>query len=151
MKDTYCNLAHDAVLALDVVSSILFGKAGGLAAIAGSMCARLRDLDAAHSAPAEMEEAHAESPQVDRLDRVFAAAPADGPHGRSYGTIPTNVKRAKRLRLVGVDAMGRKTGYVDEGTAAELAGRNKIAPSTIYRIAKSGAVVNGFRVERILE
>lgn len=148
-------VAREAVTALEVAAAML-GEGHPLAAVAAGMRDRLEACVAecfARIAAVQGVEAEepADAPTVAILDPSVQAPVREKPHGRSEGMIPKAVRRAKRLRLVGVSADGRPTGYVDEGTAAELANRNRIAPSTIYRIAGTDKVVNGFCVERITE
>lgn len=87
-----------------------------------------------------------------------AEAPGeDQPEGPADAQIPTrsgaaghsvNSVKARRFRLIGVSD-GADTGYVDEGTAGELANRNHIGPSTIYKLASNGKVGTRFRVEEV--
>ena len=131
MKDTYRSVACDAVLVLRVLESLM-PQNPGLAEIVGSLADRIGNLDNPRKQVADISE-----PEVKC--------------GKSDGTIPKSVRKPSRFRLVELGSAGIPTGYVDEGMAAELGNRNKIAPSTIYRIAGTGKVVNGFCVERMNE
>lgn len=174
MQDSFSKVAHDAITVLSVLADMMEGEAGATmrersAALEGRM-SRLGERDDSWRAQnrrtwvarKRAEERDAAEPGchdavldsvdvgVQRLPAQQIAPMSAQRCGKTYGNNPKRVGRARRLRLVAVDADGRPTGYVDEGTAAELANRNRISPSTIYRIAGTGTAAAGFVVERVL-
>ena len=74
------------------------------------------------------------------------APPEHEPELRGHS--PRSAK-ARRFRLIGIDEAGERTGFEDEGTASELAARNSIGPSTIYRVANSGNATGKYLVEKV--
>lgn len=84
---------------------------------------------------------------------VLTLAPKQAPEDSHMGTNGINPKRGvkpRTFRLYSLDERGEDVEMVDEGTAAELASRNDIGPSTVYK--KAGRTPNPgakWRVEKV--
>ena len=84
---------------------------------------------------------------------VLTLIPKEPPEDSRHGTNGINPKRGvkpRKFRLYSIDEHGNDIELVDEGTAAELAARNDIGPSTVYKKAgKEPAPGSKWRVEKV--
>lgn len=95
----------------------------------------------------------------EKTSDVAGDLPADKePEGPAEAQIPSKSGKAgqsvkstepRLFRLYEVED-GEDTGYTDTGTAAALANRNQIGPSTIYKLASTGKVGTRYRVEEVV-
>ena len=108
----------------------------------------VEDLDARTAEePAAQEVEEKPSPKAPAQPAEPAPAQIPSKHGSVGHSV--NAVKARRFRLFGV-SNGIDTGYIDEGSAGELANRNHIGPSTVYKLANTGKVGIRFRVEEVV-
>lgn len=89
------------------------------------------------------------APSGEVLNLMPKQAPADSHHGTN-GINPKVGVRPRKFRLFSLDKHGVDIGLVDEGTAGELASRNNIGPSTVYKNAgKAPRPGSKWRVEEV--
>ena len=84
---------------------------------------------------------------------VLSLVPKEMPEDSHHGTNGINPKRGvkpRTFRLYSLDESGNDIEMVDEGTAAELASRNGIGPSTVYKKAgREPRPGSKWRVEKV--
>ena len=85
---------------------------------------------------------------------VLNLKPKQMPEDSHHGTNGINPKlgvKPRRFKLYSVDEYGKDIELVDEGTAAELASRNGIGPSTVYKKAgRQPKPGSKWRVEKVM-
>ena len=97
---------------------------------------------------AKAAEKPAEEMTVEVLGTTYKPAPPEH-EPELRGQSPRGTK-AKQFRLIGIDEAGEPTGFEDVGTATELAERNHIGPSTIYKGANSGKPCGKYLIEKVV-
>lgn len=138
--------ALDRITELEAELGMAQGRAVELESMMGHMRQAAEILGERLADPPEAPE-----PEPAALPLIVqeGTAPAQVVGSGGAGSFPGSTGRsARRFRLFEV-MDGADTGYSDEGTAAELANRNGIGPSTVYRLAKSGAPRGRWRVEEV--
>lgn len=156
-------LKHGIELMLDLLMPFmpLEGEEGSDGVELDGMRAVSREVqDIQETGPAQEEgpqEAHV-VPVVQVSDassgEVLTLAPKEMPEDSHMETNGINPKRGikpRTFRLYSLDEDGNDVEMVDEGTAAQLASRNGIGPSTVYSLAKREEPSPGakWRVEKV--
>lgn len=106
-----------------------------LSDLLASRAALVVNVPAGQELPVITAPSSAPPPVRKGMERVGRAADPDVVGGSMTGNSPRSVK-SRRFRLFGLGADGEPSGFVDEGSAAELASRCGIDPSTVYRLAR---------------